>query len=91
MKNSYKLLNDLSRIAGSAAGNLIHAKGEAEEMLHIRLEKILKNMDLVTKDEFDAMQAMLVKSRTEQEELKNRIETLENYANSLTRTKKSNK
>jgi len=34
-------------------------------------------MNLVTKEEFDAVQGMLVKARAEQEEIKKRLEKLE--------------
>ncbi len=66
-------------------------KREMESMAVAHVEKLLKNMDLVTKEEFDTMQAMLIKSRTEQEVLKKRVEALELCINDLTSGKKSTK
>ncbi|MEE3323429.1 MAG: accessory factor UbiK family protein, partial [Pseudomonadota bacterium] len=41
------------------------------------LEERLKRMDLVRRDEFDRVEAMLVKARQEQDEMLKRIEALE--------------
>ena len=91
MQNNNKLLNDLSRMASGAVGGLMDVKHEIEIMVSAQLEKLLQKMDLVTKEEFTTTQAMLTKSRIEQEELKKRLEALESQLNELTNGKKSSK
>lgn len=81
----------MSKVVGGAAGGLMDVKRELEAMVSSKLEKLLQNMELVTKEEFDTTQAMLVKSRLEQEELKKRVEALELCINNLTNGKKSTK
>ncbi|MEZ5690976.1 MAG: accessory factor UbiK family protein [Rickettsiales bacterium] len=91
MINNNKILNDLSNLANSAVGRAMDMKQEIDSIVAFQIEKLLKNMELVSKDEFDTMQAMLVKARNEQEELKKRVESLENQVYSLINTKKSSK
>lgn len=83
MQNNNKLLNDMARMASGAASGLMDIKREIEIMVETQLEKLLQKMNLVTKEEFDTTQAMLKKSRIEQEELKKRLEALESRINSL--------
>ena len=74
-----------------AMGSAMDVKREIETMVGIQLEKLLQKMDLVTKEEFDTTQAMLTKSRIEQEQLKKRLATLEGQINALSIGKKSTK
>jgi BMFP domain-containing protein YqiC len=91
MQNNNKIFSDLSKLAGSAAGGVMDMKREMESMAAAHVEKVLKNMDLVTKEEFATTQAMLTKARLQQEELKKRVEALELCINELTSGKKSTK
>jgi BMFP domain-containing protein YqiC len=50
---------------------------EMEGIISVQVEKFLQKLNLVTKEEFDTAQAMIAKARTEQEELKKRLEALE--------------
>jgi len=77
MQKDNKFFEDMARVATGAAGGLLDMKREIETMVSGQLEKILQKMNLVTKEEFDTLQAMLVKSRQEQEELKKRLDALE--------------
>ena len=91
MQSNNKFFSDLSKVIGGAAGGMMDAKREIEEMISNNLEKLLQKMDLVTKEEFDTAQAMLTKSRIEQEALIKRLEALENEINALSAGKKSTK
>ena len=73
----------MARMASGAASGLMDVKREIEIMVETQLEKLLQKMNLVTKEEFDTAQAMLKKSRNEQEDLKKRLEALESHINSL--------
>jgi BMFP domain-containing protein YqiC len=80
MQTDNRLLDDLTRIATSALGTLQGAKSEAETIIRQRLERVLSDMDLVTREEFEAVRAMAVAAREENERLLKRIEALEKKA-----------
>ena len=79
-----KIFDDFTRMATGAAGGLLDMKREIESIISVQLEKLLQKMNLVTAEEFQTMQEMLTKARIEQEELKKRLEALENKLSSLT-------
>ncbi len=78
MQTTGKLFDDLARVANGAAGAMSGVKDEVEQMVRARLERVLADMDLVTREEFDAVKAMAAKARQEQENLSGRLEILEN-------------
>ncbi len=77
MQTQNRLLDDLARVATGALGVAAGMRGEIEARLRDQFEKILTNMDLVTREEFDAVKAMAAKARTEQETLDQRVAALE--------------
>jgi len=77
MQTRNRLLDDAARIAGGAVGTLAGAKREIEALVRQQLERMLTSLDLVTRDEFDAVREMAAKARSEQEELKERLAALE--------------
>lgn len=77
MQVDNRLLDDLARMAGGAAGALSGVRGELEARLKQQLERILGEMDVVSRDEFEAVKAMAAKARTEQEKLEKRVADLE--------------
>jgi len=78
MQTRNRLLDDAARIAGGAVGTLAGAKREIEVLVRQQLERMLTSFDLVTRDEFDAVQKMAQKARSEQEALTDRLAALEN-------------
>lgn len=77
MQVDNRLLDDLARVASGAFGALSGVRGEVEARLKHQFERILSEMDLVPREEFDAVKAMAAKARQEQEALKKRIAALE--------------
>ena len=77
MQKDNKFFDDLAKMATGAAGGFMEMKREVESMVTASVEKMLQKMNLVTKEEFDTVMGMLAKSREEQEQLKKRIEALE--------------
>lgn len=77
MQTNNRILDDLARVAGSAMGAAGGVKGEFEILLKRQLGKIFDGMDMVSRDEFDAVKEMAAKARTEQEALSLRVEQLE--------------
>ncbi|MTI08971.1 accessory factor UbiK family protein [Curvivirga aplysinae] len=83
MQTKGKLFDDVAKVANSAAGVFSGFKGEIEGLVKDRIERMMVEMDLVTREEFDAVQAMAAKARQEQEKLAERVETLEAEVASL--------
>jgi BMFP domain-containing protein YqiC len=77
MQTDNRLLDDLTKIATGALGTLQGAKHEVEGVVRQRLEVLLAGMDLVTREEFEAVKAMAAAAREENERLAARIAALE--------------
>ena len=83
MQSQNRFFDDLARVATGALGTLSGVKTEVETRLREQLEKVLAGMDLVSRDEFDAVKAMAAKARSEQEDLVNRVAELESKLDAL--------
>jgi BMFP domain-containing protein YqiC len=77
VQSQNRFFDDLARIAAGAAGALSGVKSEVEARMREQLERVLAGMDLVSRDEFEAVKAMAAKARSEQEDLEKRIAELE--------------
>ncbi len=77
MQTQNRLLDDLARVATSALGVAAGMRAELEARLRDQFERVLSGMDLVTREEFDAVKAMAAKARAEQEDLAARLAALE--------------
>jgi BMFP domain-containing protein YqiC len=72
-----RLFDDLARVATGALSAFSGVREEAEARLKEQFERILSHMDLVTRDEFEAVQAVAVKAREAQEALEARLAKIE--------------
>jgi BMFP domain-containing protein YqiC len=77
MQSQNRFFDDMARVASGAVGALTGVRGEIEARLRDQLERVLAGMDLVSREEFEAVKAMAAKAREEQELLQHRIEALE--------------
>jgi BMFP domain-containing protein YqiC len=77
MQSQNRFFDDIARVAGGAVGALSGVRGEIEAKLRDQLERILAGMDLVSREEFEAVKAMAAKARDEQEVLLRRVTELE--------------
>ena len=77
MQSQSRLLEDLAKVASSAMGVATGMREEVEARLRDQFEKILGRMDLVTREEFEVVQAMAQKAREEQLSLAARLDALE--------------
>jgi BMFP domain-containing protein YqiC len=84
MQTDNPLLDDLARVASGALGALTGLRGEIEARVRDQLERVLARMDMVSREEFDAVRAMAAKARGEQEALLARIALLEARLDALT-------
>src|SRR5436305_11623900 len=77
MQSQNRLFDDMARVAAGAVGALSGVRGEIEARFRDQLERVLAGMDLVSREEFEAVKAMAAKAREEQEVLLRRVEKLE--------------
>ena len=77
MQTKGRIFDDLARVANGAAGTLSGVRHEIEGMVKQRLERVLADMDLVGRDEFEAVKEVAAKARLEQEALEKRVVALE--------------
>jgi BMFP domain-containing protein YqiC len=87
MQTQNRFLDDLARVAAGALSTLSGVRGEVESRLRDQLERVLAGMDLVSRDEFDAVKAMAAKARSEQEDLAKRVVELEAKLDALSTLK----
>ena len=70
MVDRNKILSDLSKFAVDAMSTFSGVKEEIETIVSLRVNKIIKKMNLVKKDEFDVLKKMVQKVMIENEKLK---------------------
>ena len=77
MQTENRLFDDLARVASGAINTLGGLREEIELRVKERLERLAGEMDLVSREEFDAVKAMAAKARAEQTALAVRVAELE--------------
>ncbi len=77
MQTRKRLIDDAAKLAGGALGTLDGIRREVEALVRQQIERLLNNMDLVPRDEFDAVKAMAAKAREEQDVMAARLSALE--------------
>jgi BMFP domain-containing protein YqiC len=77
MQSQNRFFDDIARVAAGAMSTLSGVKSEVESRIREQLERVLAGMDLVSRDEFEAVKAMAAKARAEQEDLAKRVAELE--------------
>jgi BMFP domain-containing protein YqiC len=82
-----KFMSELSRLFGGALNNMASVKKEMEKFVHDQIQQFFQRMDIVSREEFEAVQEMLKKARDEQEQLKLRLEALENEQSPVRKAK----
>lgn len=72
-----RVFDELGRLMTDAAGAASGLKREVETIVRTQAARILSDLDLVRRDEFEAVRAMAQKAREENERLQARIDALE--------------
>lgn len=72
-----RIFDELGRLFTNAAGAAQGVRQEIETVIKGQAERLLADMDLVTREEFEAVRAMAQLAREENEALKARIDALE--------------
>lgn len=77
MQTENRYLDDFARVASGALGALGRVKDEIEALVRQQIERALGHIDLVTREEFEAVKDMAAVARAEQEKLAQRVAELE--------------
>ncbi|MCX8996568.1 accessory factor UbiK family protein [Rhizobiaceae bacterium BDR2-2] len=72
-----RIFDEFAKLMTDAAGAAQGFKKEAETAFHAQADRWLNSLDLVKREEFEAVKEMAVKARDENDALKARIEALE--------------
>ena len=76
MQNQNPLFEDLSRLMSSVAGTMAGAGREAEQRMKEKLREAVGGVDMVSRDEFEAVKAMAAETKAELEALKAELQAL---------------
>ena len=90
MVNKSKILSDLSKIAVDAMSTFSSLRKEIETMVSLRVNKVINKMNLVKRDEFDALKRLVQKSIINNEKTKKtRKKTATKKKKTISRKKKA--
>jgi len=76
-QTSSRFFDDISRLMTDAAGLADGARREAHTFARSQLERVMSGMDVVGREEFEAVKEMAARARDENDKLAQRIAELE--------------
>ena len=77
MQSENRFFDDFVKVMNGAAGTLASMTREAEGAFRERMREWIGGLDMVSRDEFEAVKAIAVAAREENQLLKARIDALE--------------
>lgn len=72
-----KVFDDIAKVAGGAVSVMSGLSAEIKNEVRARVDDLANRMDLVPREEFEKLEAMLSEARMEQAKLVKRVEALE--------------
>jgi len=72
-----RILDDLAGVAGGALSALVGIREEIEAVIRARIEEKIRRLDLVRREELDAVQELAANARAGQEAAEARLAELE--------------
>ncbi len=72
-----RIMDEFAKLMTDAAGAAQGVRKEVETAFHAQAERWLNSMDLVKREEFEAVREMAVKAREENDALTARLDALE--------------
>jgi len=88
MVNKSKILSDLSKMAVDAMSTFSSVRKEVEVIASLRVNKIIKKMNLVKRDEFENLKKLVQKLLLENNKLKKKAPSVKKKTN-ITKKKRS--
>jgi len=77
MTKSNKIIDDITQLAGSAAGIMNDVRQQVRDDVKARVDELAARMDLVPREELDVVDAKLGKALANIEDLQKRLDALE--------------
>jgi BMFP domain-containing protein YqiC len=77
MSDRPRFFDDLAGVAGGAISALAGLREEAEAMFRARLDEVIQRLDLVRREELEAIQELAANARAGQEAAEGKVGTLE--------------
>ncbi len=77
VSTSSRILDDIARLATDAAGAAQGVRREVETVVKTQIERLLRDLDVVTREEFEAVREMALIAREENDKLAARLAALE--------------
>lgn len=77
MQSQSSVFDDLARLMTGAMGLAQGAGQEAQGFFRAQADRFVAEMDLVSRDEFEAVKQMATEARAEADELRERVAALE--------------
>ena len=76
-QTSNRIMDEFAKLMNDAAGAAQGVKREVETAVRSQMERFLGDMDIVQREEFEAVREMAVKARQENDALGKKVEALE--------------
>jgi BMFP domain-containing protein YqiC len=80
MQSQNRFFDDIAKVLNGAAGTVAGMGREAEQSARARAREWIGGLDFVSREEFEAVKAIAVAARDENEALKARLDRLEKAA-----------
>ncbi|MDI1226689.1 MAG: accessory factor UbiK family protein [bacterium] len=76
-RDNLKLFDDLAKMATGALGSFGDVREQVRKLVKERVDQALSKMELVTREEFERVEALAERARERQEDLEDRLKALE--------------
>jgi len=74
---SSRFFDELAKLMSNAAGAAQGVRREIDTLVQGQVERVLNNLDVVKREDFEAVKAMAAKAREENDQLAKRLDELE--------------
>jgi len=74
---SSRFFDELAKLMGNAAGAAQGVRREIDTLVQNQVERVLNNLEVVKREEFEAVKAMAARAREENDQLAKRLDELE--------------
>ncbi|MDX2113379.1 MAG: accessory factor UbiK family protein [Alphaproteobacteria bacterium] len=81
MQKDNKIFEDLAKMTSGAVGTFMDIRREIEAAVAAQLDKLLRNMNLATREECESLREMVIQLRLEQEAMKQELARLHQEKN----------
>ncbi len=86
-QSTSRIFDELAKVLTNAAGAAQGVRNEVDTLMRSQAERILNDMDMVNREEFEVVREMASRAREENEQLKAQIATLEAKIDKLAKPK----